>query len=148
VIELIAGFKIGAPAERVWKLVNWDGVAELCSGTFFRAARFSPGGPQPGARRVLTPADDGAEITELLLHYDEELRIYGYRVVDAGDLPLGDYEGRISVVPAGPTACLLSFSARGVPVGITEAQLRELYQSAERQIAEAIARRLGAHVLN
>jgi hypothetical protein len=149
VIELFAGFKISASADRVWRLVNWTGVSELCgTGTFFRGVRFSSTDPAPGALRIFTPSEAGPQITELLLYYDESLRFYGYRVVDAGDLPLADYEGRVCVTPAGSDACLLSFSARGIPVGISVRELQDFYAHAEKQIANAIAQRLGARVLN
>lgn len=147
-IEVFAGFRIGAPAERVWALVNWTGVTALSDGgTFFKAIRFGSSEPRTGARRYFTPAAGGPELQELLLDYDDELRVYRYRVVDAGAFPLADYEGRVSVTAAGPDECLLSFSARGIPVGITEQQFRNFYQTAESQIAAAIAKQLGTRVL-
>ena len=146
-IALQAGFRIEATAQRVWELINWAGVEALCNtGIFARAVRFTSTEPRPGARRIFTTVDGGPQITELLLHYDEDLRVYEYRLADAGSLPIGDYEGRISVTPAGATACLLCFSARCVPVRITEQELREFYQRAETQIAHALARQLEATV--
>ncbi|HEY5757237.1 MAG TPA: SRPBCC family protein [Steroidobacter sp.] len=147
-IDVFAGFRLGAPAARVWSLINWTGVVALSGAdTFFSAMRLSSSEPCVGARRYFTPAQGGPEIEELLLHYDEQLRVYTYRVVDAGTLPLADYEGRVCVTAAGPDQCLLSFSARGIPVGITEQQFRDFYQAAESQIAAAVAKRLGARVL-
>lgn len=148
-IEVFAGFRIGAPAEQVWALVNWTGVTVLCaSGAFFKAVRFSSKEPCAGAKRYFTPADDGPEIVELMLHYDDDLRMYEYRVVDAGALPLADYEGRVCVTAAGPTECLLSFAARGIPVGISAQQLTEFYQTTEAKIAAVVAAHLHARVLS
>jgi Polyketide cyclase / dehydrase and lipid transport len=144
-ITLQAGFRLDAPAHAVWALINWSGVEALCNtGIFARAVRFTAKEARPGARRVFTTADASPDIVELLLHYDDDLRVYTYRLADAGALPIGDYEGRISVTPAGPEACLLCFSARCVPVGITEQALRDFYERAETQIAHAVARQLGA----
>jgi hypothetical protein len=146
-IALQAGFRISAPAQRVWELINWAGVEHLCDkGIFARSACFTSKRPEPGARRTFVVANGGPDSTELLLQYDEESRAYTYRLADAGALPIGDYEGRISVTPAGPEACLLCFSARCVAVGITEQQLRDLYQSSETQIAQVVGRLLGAQV--
>jgi len=149
VIEVFAGFRIGAPAEQVWALVNWTGVTTLCDGgAFFKAVRFSSKEPCAGAKRYFTPSDDGPEIVELVLHYDEALRVYGYRVIDAGALPLADYEGRVCVTAGGPTECLLSFAARGIPVGLCAQQLTEFYQATEARIAAAVAAHLETRVLS
>lgn len=146
-IALRAGFRIGASAQRVWELIDWSGVEALCdTGIFARSVRFTDKAPRPGALRIFTTADGTPDISELLLQHDPDLRVYTYRLVDAGALPIGDYEGRISVTPAGPDTCLLSFSARCVPVGVTEQELRDLYQRSETQIAHTLARRLGAKV--
>lgn len=148
-IEVFAGFRLGAPAEQVWALVNWTGVTALCDGgLFFKAVRFSTNESRAGAKRFFTPQDAGPEIVELLLHYDDALRLYGYRVIDAGALPLADYEGRVCVTPGGPNECLLSFAARGIPVGISPPQLTEFYQKTEAQVATAIAAHLKTRVLS
>jgi hypothetical protein len=147
-IDVFAGFRIGASAQRVWSLVNWTGAVALAGcGTFFSALRLSSSEPRVGSRRYFTPAEGGPELEEVLLHYDEQLRLYTYRVLDAGAFPLADYEGRVCVTAGGPDQCLLSFAARGIPVGITEEQLRDFYQTAESQIAAAIAKQLGTRVL-
>lgn len=148
-IEVFAGFRLGAPAERVWALVNWTGVTALCDGgAFFKAVRFNSKEPSVGTKRYFTPTDGGPEIEELLLHYDESLRVYGYRVTDAGAFPLADYEGRVCVTPGGPNECLLSFAARGIPVGISPQQLMEFYQTTEAKVAATVATHLKTRVLS
>ena len=148
-IEVFAGFRIAAAAPQVWALINWTGVTALCDrGAFFRAVRFSSNEPHVGAKRYFTPEDGGPEIVESLLHYDDVLRVYGYRVVDAGALPLADYEGRVCVTAGGPAECLLSFAARGIPVGISGEQLTEFYQATEAKIATIVAAYLNTRVLS
>jgi hypothetical protein len=148
-IEVFAGFRIAAPAEQVWPLINWTGVTALCdSGAFFKAVRFSSSEVRAGTKRYFTPPDDGPEIVELLLHYDDVLRVYGYRVIDAGALPLADYEGRVCVTAGGPAECLLSFAARGIPVGLSAEQLTQFYQTTEARIAAIVAARLNTRVLS
>jgi hypothetical protein len=142
-IEVHAGFHIKAPAADVWSLIGWGGLEPLSGKTFFKTVSYSTKEPIIGATRRFTGAYGDLDIVEVLLRYDESARRYSYGVLDVGELPIADYEGRVCVTPAGPKACVLAFSSRLVPVGISGADFQSFYDKSERSIADAIIDVLG-----
>ncbi len=141
------GFKISAPADAVWPYVNWTGPEIFGPGTFYNKVEIIGREPRPGSVRTFFPADGSSPISETLLYFDEGYRYYGYRVIDAGDLPVCDYEGRFSLLAAGAGACTIGFSTSAIPVGISDDDFRQLYVSLERQVAQGVASAVNAEVI-
>lgn len=140
--RMIASFKVAAPADEVWALVSWRGSANLAGYAYFKEVKYSEAGCQPGATRQLV-IDGRPTITERLEFSDDENRRVGYRVLDAGDLPLADYSGVISVLPAGKDACYIAFEGDGIACGQSFEALNAFYQEAEADLCVAIQRKLG-----
>lgn len=140
--RMIATFRLPVPAGQIWALVDWRGPAALAGHAYFRAVEFDGDADEPGATRRLV-IDGRPAITERLEFIDHDRRRLGYRVLDAGDLPLADYAGAISVLPSGLDACLLAFEGDGIPCGMSFAELDSFYRDAERELYRAILRKLG-----
>ena len=52
-------------------------------------------------RRTLTVANDGGTIVEDLVAWDDENMTYTYKIIEAGPLPVANYESTIKVSPDG-----------------------------------------------
>lgn len=139
--RFVATYRMDAPANRVWDLVSWLGAADLAGDAYFRRIDYAPERVEIGGTRTLV-TDGRPDIVERLLAYDEEARSYDYGVVDAGDLPLADYQGTVTVLPAGPDACLLSFACDCIPVGMTTTEFDTFYRDGEDGLADAVRARL------
>lgn len=144
-LECYAGFRIEAPAANVWPLINWSGIEKIQGkkDVFFKQVKYSTREPIIGATRNITLLEEGPDVVEVLLAYDEGRRRYHYGVIDGGNLSLGDYAGRVCVTPAGPKACTLCFSSRGVPFGISAADFQAYYTRLEAGLVSAIQGILG-----
>jgi len=86
---------------------------------------------QDGAAKVrhLT-LGDGSNIVERLDSHDDEARSYVYTILDAGPLPVQNYQATIEVSEDGPNTLVIwssEFEARGVPEADAQAAISGVY---------------------
>ena len=106
--------RIEAPAEKVWALANWKDFVDLVD----MPATVTYSGEGVGAiRTVLT--DDGDTLVERLVELNGG-NDYSYTVDEYGPAPFREYLAKISVMPDGDDACLLTIQAEFTPHGETE----------------------------
>jgi carbon monoxide dehydrogenase subunit G len=73
---------------------------------------------------------DGSIIVERLDSHDEEAQSYTYTIVDAGPLPVRNYQSTIEVTPDGTNAQVTwssEFEALGAPEGDAQAAISGVY---------------------
>jgi hypothetical protein len=105
-IQVSASGTIAAPASAVWATVADFGTvaAYLPSVVDCRLE-----GDGIGARRVLTTADGGRVVSELI-ELDEDRRVMGYRIVESA-LPFDDYTSHVSVRAVDIDRCQVTWSS-------------------------------------
>jgi hypothetical protein len=105
-IHVSASGMIEAPAPAVWATVaDFGSVAAYLPSVV--ACRLE--GTGIGTRRVLTTADGGRVVSELI-ELDQKLLVMGYRIVESA-LPFDDYTSRVSVRPVGTDRCQVTWSS-------------------------------------
>lgn len=133
---------VKAPAQAVWELINWHGVARL-EGGLFKRIEFFGDTPVVGITKLIHLAE-GLPVLERLESVDEDDRTYRYRVIDEGDLPVTDYCGYVRVTPCGPSACHVKIECSFTPVAVTEQQWAETWTAMEQSIIAQIRELVGA----
>ena len=128
--------RVEAPAERVWELINWHGVARLEGGLFQRIEFFGDM-PMVGVTKRIHLAE-GLPVLERLEAIDEVERAYRYRVIDDGDLPVTDYCGYVRVSPCGPAACHIKIESSFTPVAVTESEWADIWSAMEASLVAQI----------
>ena len=126
--------RIDADADRVWPFFRWDNLAAMRAGGFFVDVHYAEQRAMPGAVRTVTLAN-GARLVERLESQDAVGRRLVYAMPDTGGVPIADYRGEVVVSAAGPEVCFVRFACVCSPVGITEAEWREMWTA--MQVANA-----------
>lgn len=132
--------KIAAPADAVWILLSWRGMAQLVGDGLFEKVEFDHDGVVPGTTKRLYTAI-GSPIRERLEWIDEGATSYGYRVIDNGDLPVTDYVGTLRITPAGPDACTVLIHSSFVGVTVTDDEWAQTWEAMEGALLDAVAAR-------
>lgn len=102
---------IEAPADSVWALVgDFGGLARIGL-----VPKCEVEGEGVGAVRTIEMGD--ARIRERLEAYDGTGRLLSYSIVDAGPLPVKDYEATIRVIDDGSERCIVDWSGSFEPTG-------------------------------
>jgi hypothetical protein len=105
-IEVSASGTISAPAPAVWATVaDFGTVAAYLPSVV--GCRLE--GTGIGCRRVLTTADGGRVVSELI-ELDDERQVMGYRIVE-GALPFDEYTSRVSVRAVDRDRCEVTWSS-------------------------------------
>lgn len=124
-VELIA-----ADAARVWPFFRWDNLAAMRSGGFFVDVAYQERRPVPGAIRVVT-LGTGARLVERLDEEDAAVHRLAYTMLETGGVPIVNYSGAVVVASTGTGGCRVTFACECMPVGITDAEWRELWVGME-----------------
>lgn len=128
--------RIEAPADAVWDHINWHGVERLTGG-LFKAVAFFGDLPEPGVTKRLY-FESGLPVLERLEWVDAEDRAYGYRVIDAGSLPVTDYTGYVRVTPCGSGACYLKIESEFTPVLVSEEEWKATWRAMELSLIDQV----------
>ncbi len=124
--------RIEAPAEKVWPLVSWQGIAGIAEQSVGKMVFEGDG---IGATRVIT-MPNGATIVETLEENDEG-RAYKYSLADNPGMPWSNYIGQVILTPDGAEACVLVFQSDFTAVAPEEACI-ELYTGTFQATAKAV----------
>lgn len=103
----------------VWSIIgDFDGLAS------WHPAVASSDADKEGASRLrhLT-LGDGSKITERLDTHDDDARTYTYSILDAGPLPVKDYQSTIETSASGSGA-IVKWSSEFEPNGVPDADAR------------------------
>lgn len=130
--------ELAAPAPRIWALLAWGALEELCGEGPFSAVRYLEGGDL----REITLAD-GSRIRERCLAVDEDRRRLRYRVEVPGAVPVSDYRGEVTVEALGTDRCRLRCRSRCRPCGISVDEWRALYAAMQAELAALLLRVAG-----
>lgn len=116
-----ATIEIPTTADHVWQLMGgFDSLPDWLP--FISKSEASEGGR---VRRLETA--DGAVIVERLQTYDNKARTYTYSI-EQGPFPVTDYLATIAVREvAGKKATEVQWSGSFTPVGVTDAEVVELF---------------------
>lgn len=95
----------------------WKAIGDFCGiATWHPAvAKCEPSTKDGAAMRLLT-LKDGAKIYERQLAYDASTKSYSYAIVDAGPLPVANYQSTLSVTAKGSGSTITwtgKFDAKG-----------------------------------
>lgn len=125
-MDVTTSVRVSASVRAVWRTV----------GAFTKLDAWHPaisaGQPENDGQRRRITLVDGSEIVEDLIEHDDAGASYTYRMVQAGPLPVQDYEATIAVVDAGDGTAEVRWSARFEPAGnatLAEQTVRRLYQT-------------------
>lgn len=125
-MEVSAKVHVPASVAAVWRTV----------GDFGGLANWHPAVAETqaenGGRRRRVKLMDGSELVEELVDHDDAGTRYTYRIVDAGPLPVQDYEATVAVRDTGDGACDVSWQGRFEPVGnatLAEQTIQRVYQT-------------------
>lgn len=130
--------RVPIDAESVWAVVG-DIGSPIPGGGVIEGLEIKGAGV--GAIRT-AHLSGGARIVERIEEYDPVLRRYVYRIIDGGPLDCTHYLGLAQVLPAGPGACILSWSAMAQPVGGDAATLRAMLEANLDRALDALANHL------
>ncbi|WP_157217433.1 SRPBCC family protein [Flavisphingomonas formosensis] len=130
--------RFDAPAEQVWALLSWRGMARLAGEGLFEAVRFESEDSVAGATKSLRLAS-GLVLRERLEWIDEPGFGYGYRIVDGGALPITDYVGSVRVTRAGPDACTVLIRNHFAGLDVADDIWAAEWESMETGLLDAIA---------
>jgi carbon monoxide dehydrogenase subunit G len=125
-MEVSASVQVPASAHAVWRTVG-DFAGLAVWHPVIAATQTENGGQQ---RRVTLV--DGSELAEELVAHDDAGTRYSYRIVEAGPLPVRDYEASIAVRDTGDGGCEVRWDARFEPVGnatLAEQTIQRVYQT-------------------
>lgn len=117
--------RIAATADAVWAVVG--DIGSLVPGGGI-VDRIDIEGAAVGAIRTFH-LPGGMRLVERIEAYDPVLRRYVYRIIDCGPLDCAQYLGAAEVTPAGPDACILSWSAMANPAGAGAEALRAMIEA-------------------
>ena len=132
--------RIEAPADLAWEHLSWRGLERLAGGVF-RRLEFGNTSAVPGSVRRIH-LGDSSSVLETLEEIDETHRMYRYRVIDDGPLPVTDYQGYVRVTPAGTGACNVKFESRATPVGVSDDAWRAIWLEMENNVLDELTARL------
>ena len=121
---------IPASADQVWQLIGgFNSLPEWLP--FIPKSELSEGG------RVRTlQTSDGAVVVERLESFDNAAKTYSYSILQA-PFPAKDYLATIRVEPLGEGA-RVTWSGQFTPVGVTEAEVVELFTGIYQGGVEAL----------
>jgi len=129
--------RVDASASSVWDLLgDFGGVKRYSRGI----ERCTVRGEGVGAVRTLV-LRGGLELQERLEAFDEPGRRLQYSII-AGPLPFTDYLATIEIREDGE-ACVVDWSSTWEPVGVSEAQARELTEGIYRGSVADVRKALG-----
>lgn len=138
-IHVERSIALGASADAVWAVVGDLANSLITEGL---AERVVVEGSGAGAvRRFFLPG--GISIAERIETFDPAERSYAYRIFDYGPLPFIDYLGRAQVLPDGPDAALLSWSATAAPRDGADDGARTMIEANLDHALSALARHFG-----
>lgn len=130
---------LDASADAVWAVVGDLADTLITEGL---AERVVVEGSGAGAvRRFFLPG--GISIAERIETFEPAARSYTYRIFDYGPLPFADYLGHAQVLPDGPDAALLSWSAIAAPLDGTDDVARTMIEANLDHALSALARHFG-----
>lgn len=130
--------RLSVPADAAWAVVGDLSGNVVGAGMIERVELIGEG---TGAIRTFH-LPGGAKVVERIEEYDASERRYIYRITDCGPLPMARYLGMAEVVPAGPEACLLSWSAMAEPVDGDADGLRTFIEANLTHAVMAVANHL------
>ena len=130
--------RIEVPAELAWAVVG-DIGSTIPGGEMIE--RVEVEGSGEGAVRTYHLRGGGA-VVERIEEYDPSARRYVYRITDFGPFPMARYLGTSEVVPAGPSACILSWVAMADPLDGEQDSLAAILRASVSGAVEAIASHL------
>ncbi len=137
-VDVKVSERIEAKAEAVWDLFrDFGGVARFNEGL----ERCELDGEGIGAVRTLT-LPGGVTLRERLEALDDAARRLQYSILD-GPIPVRDYLSTVEVHADGE-GCQVDWSSHFEPVGMPDAQARELIEGVYRGGLAGIRRALGA----
>ena len=126
---------LSGSASDIWSCIgDFDDVAS------WHPAVVSCDAVQDGASRVRTlTLGDGSKIVERLESHDDEARTYTYSIVDAGPLPVSNYQSAIAVTGDGSVATInwsSTFEPQGAPEADAQAAISGVYTSGFAALVE------------
>jgi hypothetical protein len=132
--------RLPVSADEAWAIVGDLGSNVIGAGM---VERVEVSGSGTGAIRTFH-LPGGARVIERIESYDAAGRRYVYRIIDSGPLPMARYVGMAEVTPAGPEACLLSWSGTADSIDGDSEGLREFVEGNLSHAVTAVARHLSA----
>lgn len=80
----------------------WKAIGDFCGiANWHPAVAKCEASDKDGAKMRLLALKDGGKIFEKQLSYDDKAMSYSYAIIDAGPLPVANYESTIAVKPGG-----------------------------------------------
>ena len=131
---------IAAPSAAVWEMVSeWGGTHKWIPGV----GPVSTDGEGVGATRSaeLDPSLGGGRVSERLEHFDGKAMCFRYCLTE-GPLPIRDYVATMEVAAAGDASSTVTWSSTWEPVGVPEAEVREIFESLYRAALENVEKAL------
>lgn len=124
-------YEFNVSAEQVWRI-----IAGFNTLPDYHASIIASELKEGGAVRHITLADaaGGGVVVERLVYFDEDARIFSYRIIDLIDsnLAFRNYQARVHLVETGADSCVLewgsSFDVEGASIAETEELARVIYQ--------------------
>ena len=119
------------PAKQVWAL-----IAGFNTLPDYHASITASELKEGGAVRHITLSDaaGGGVVVERLVYFDEDARIFSYRIIDLidSDLAFRNYQARVRLIETGANSCVLewgsSFDVEGASIAEAAALARVIYQ--------------------
>ncbi len=109
----------------------WSHIGDFDSFDSWHPAVAARETVQDGASKVRTlTLGDGSKIVERLDSHDDEARSYVYTILDAGPLPIQNYQATLEVSEVGPNSQVTwssEFEALGVPEADAQAAISGVY---------------------
>ncbi len=109
----------------------WSHIGDFDSFDSWHPAVAASETVQDGASKVRTlTLGDGSKIVERLDSHDDEARSYVYTILDAGPLPIQNYQATLEVSEVGPNSQVTwssEFEALGVPEADAQAAISGVY---------------------
>lgn len=138
-MELTFVKQFAVPADRLWEYFGFFNAKPLplaeCEDVIYEGSGM-------GALRIFRFKDKPAVI-ERLVELDEVERYRAIRLIDAGFLPFSDYYAGLRVTAHGPNASSIVVRSWSVPVGIGEAEARQIETDVAQMMFALAARALG-----
>jgi hypothetical protein len=129
---------VDAPADKAWAVVGQlDSMVP--EGGFVERVEVDGAG-ENGIRTYHLVG--GGKVIERIERYDDAERLYIYRILDVGPLPMVRYLGMAHVTPAGPDRCHIGWTVMADPIGGDTAALTAMLEGTVAQALQAFA----AHV--
>ncbi|MGH8418685.1 MAG: SRPBCC family protein [Pseudomonas sp.] len=115
-----ASVNIPVSPDQVWQLVG--GFSSLPDWLPFIAKSV----PDEGGRVRHLTTQDGAQISERLLSFDDQARTYTYSITQ-GPFPVTHYQATLKVTADGDQGARVDWSGTFTPDGISDAQAEALF---------------------